>query len=142
MSLSQLIYTSTCTDAMTPQKSVLISCKSVEVCRSLGLTGRVFANNRKALAMTEGPTEIVQRYFQAVQSDPLVQTIMLHSNNTITAREFVDYSVWLNVGVNFAPCRGVRVMTRESIRSAFPSQASARIRIMAEGYLDAAMLAS
>ena len=127
---------------MTPEKAVLISSKSVEICKSLGLTGRVFANRKKALAMAEGPTEIVQHYFKAVSSDPLVESILLQTDRKIERREFEDYSVWLNLNVPFAPVPGVSVMTLDAISQTFPAKPSVKLRIMAEAYLTDDMIAA
>lgn len=135
MGLSQLIYTSTCTDAMTPKKAYDMSCLSISVCDQLGLTGRVFANNQEALAMTEGPTELVKMYFAAVRSDPLVETILLHVDRPIERREFDDYSVWLNLSEPFSECEKVFMLTPDSMKLALPKTPSSRLRIMAEAYL-------
>ncbi|CAM3633882.1 BLUF domain-containing protein [Litorimonas haliclonae] len=142
MELSQLIYTSTCTDAMTPRMAYQVSAQSVAVCEQLGLTGRVFANNRQALAMTEGPTEIVRQYFQAVSADILVEATLLHYDRVIEAREFSDYSVWLNLGEEFAFCDKVRRLTEQSVQDALPAYPSAKLRIMATAYLYGDMLAT
>ena len=135
MALSQLIYTSTCTDAMTPEMAYLVSAKSVDICKSLGLTGRVFANNKQALAMTEGPTDVVRRYYQAVASDSLVENILLHTDRVITAREFAKYSVWLNIEtpINFTDT--VRCLSEQTLPQAMPANASIRVRMMVEAYL-------
>ena len=137
MSLSQLIYTSRCVAAMTSQMSYDVSCKSVYICEKLGLTGRVFANNQQALAMTEGPTHIVKQYFEAVKSDGLVESILLHVDRVIPKREFMDYSVWLNLPGDFEFGDKVRELTPESVLTAMPIKQSVKLRIMAEAYLNA-----
>ncbi len=135
MSLSQLIYTSTCTASMTPKMAYLTSSKSVDICKSLGLTGRVFANNKQALAMTEGPTEIVRRYYHAVASDSLVENIILHTDREIKAREFANYSVWLNLETPIEFTDTVRHLTPETLSRAMPDNISLRLRMMVEAYL-------
>jgi len=125
---------------MTPNMAYQVSSQSVAVCEQLGITGRVFANRQQALAITEGPTDIVYKYFQAVKSDPLVQTILLHVNRPIEACEFEDYSVWLNLGVGFEFGEKVRKLTPGTARLALPDNPSPRLRIMAEAYLDDDML--
>ena len=136
MSLSQLIYTSRCVAAMTSQMSYDVSCKSVAICEQLGLTGRVFANTQQALAITEGPSELVKMYFHAVKGDSLVETILLHVDRKIETREFSDYSVWLNLPDTFEFGDKVRKLTPESVTSAMPVKQSAKLRIMAEAYLN------
>lgn len=125
---------------MTPEMAYEMSCMSVSICEQLNITGRVFANRRQALAMTEGPSEIVEHYFQAVKADRLVETILLHVNRAIPAREFDDYSVWLNLGVNFEFGEKVRKLTPGTARLALPENPSPRLRIMAEAFLDEDML--
>ncbi len=141
MGLSQLIYTSTCTDVMTSKMAYQVSCQSVSVCEQLGLTGRVFANNWQALAMTEGPTEIVRQYFEAVSADVLVETTLLHYDRPIETREFSDYSVWLNLGEGFEFGEKVRRLTEQSVKEALPAYPSAKLKIMATAYLQGDMLA-
>lgn len=140
MSLTQLIYTSRCVAAMTSQMSYDVSCKSVYICEKLGLTGRVFANNRQALAMTEGPTEIVKEYFKAVKADSLVESILIHVDRKIPVREFKTYSVWLNLPGAFEFGDKVRELTPESVLTAMPVKQSAKLRIMAEAYLNADLI--
>lgn len=135
MALSQLIYTSKCTDAMTPRMAYLVSAASVDVCQQLGITGRVFANNQQALAMTEGPAEVLQRYFQAVSRDAMVEAVMLHTDRSIKTREFSNYSVWLNLDTPIEFTDTVCRLSANSLRHAVPHNASARLRIMIEAYL-------
>ncbi|MEP3889845.1 MAG: BLUF domain-containing protein [Hellea sp.] len=134
MSLSQLIYTSTCTAELTPLLSHQASFKSVQICNQLGLTGRVFANDISAFAMTEGPTEIVQRYFKAVEADPLVETIILHVDRPIKQREFSDYFVLLNSKERYDFGPSIGVLTPETLNAALPSHPSIRLRIMVEAF--------
>jgi hypothetical protein len=141
MSLCQAIYTTTCTDAMTSEKAVLISEKSVEVCRELGLTGRVFANDSSALAITEGPCEVVHGYCDAVEADELVQTFLLQTEREIGVREFDDYSVWLNIDAAFRQTDYVKALRPDTLKSALPAQASARLRFVTKAYLDRDMIA-
>jgi len=134
MSLAQLIYTSTCTAEMTPRMSHLMALQSVNICQQYGLTGRAYANDISAFAITEGPTEIVRKYFSAVESDPLVETILLHVDRPIQQREFTDFSVWLNskATFNFGPFVGV--LTPESFAQSMPANPSPRLRIMIEAF--------
>ncbi len=118
------------------------SAMSTKICEQFGITGRVFANRQKALAITEGPEEIVTKYFQSVQQDPLAQSVLLLVNRPIPVREFTDYSVWLNLGQDFEFSKSVRKLTAASLRTAWPSNLSAKVRIMADAYLDPEMLAA
>lgn len=122
---------------MTPQMSYEAACKSVYIGEKLSLTGRVFANTIQALAITEGPTNIVREYFKAVKADSLVESILLHVDREIPAREFTDYSVWLNLPESFQLCDKVRKLTPQSVLTAMPIKPSAKLRIMAEAYLNA-----
>jgi len=132
MSLSQIIYTSTCTAELTPLLSHETSFKSVQICQQLGLTGRVFANDVTAFAMTEGPTEIVKRYYKAVESDPLVETIIVHVDRPILKREFSDFFILLNSRESYDFGPNIGVLTPETLHKALPANPSARLRIMVE----------
>lgn len=140
MMISQLIYTSTMTDAVTPKMAYNMSAHSVSMCQQLGLTGRVFADNQQALVMMEGPTDIVQRYYRTVSEDARVETIMLHTDRKIKAREFRDYSVWLNLKTPIEFSDTVCHLSRESLNYAMPKIVSARLRIMIEAYITPTML--
>lgn len=140
MVLAQYIYTSTCSAAMTAEEAYDMSTRSVRLCEQFGISGRVFANRQQALAITEGPQDVVERYYQSVSRDPHVITILLHVNRIIPAREFHDYSVWLNLGAQFEFSESVRQLTQESVHLALPINPSPRLRIMAEAYLDDDML--
>jgi len=134
MSLSQLIYTSTCTAEMTPRMSHLMALQSVNICQQYGLTGRAFANDISAFAITEGPTEVAKKYFRAVEADPLVETILLHVDRPIAQREFNDFSVWLNSKATFDFGPFVGVLTPQSFQEAMPANPSPRLRIMIEAF--------
>lgn len=134
MSLSQLIYTSTCTAELTPLLSHQASFKSIQICKQLGLTGRVFANDKSAFAMTEGPTELVRKYFKAVEADPLVETLLLHVDRPIKSREFTDYFVLLNSRERYDFGPSIGLLTPESLNAALPAHPSIRLRIMVEAF--------
>ena len=136
MELAQYIYSTTCTELMTSEKAVLISVKSIQVCEQLGLTGRVFSTLTHALAITEGPLDIVDRYYQAIACDNLVATALLQTKQIVKTRDFEDYSVWLDIGRPFGPHPHVHQMTPQSLVSAMPSNPSARLRIMVDALFD------
>ncbi len=115
---------------------------SARVCKQFGITGRAFANCQKAWAITEGEEEVVKRYFTAVASDPVAGKVLLHVKRPVLVREFQDYSVWLNLGKPFQFNQYVRELTPSSLGNAWPSNLSAKVRIMADAYLDRDMLAA
>jgi len=86
--------------------------------------------------------EIVVRYFHAVKQDPLSSNILLHVQRPIQMREFLDYSVWLNLGQDFQFNEHVRELTTRSLHEAWPENLSTKVRIMADAYLDGDMLAA
>jgi len=142
MALVQYIYTSVLVTELTPQNAFDTSALSVKVCQQFGITGRVFANRQQALAITEGPEEIVARYFASVRQDPLALNNLLHVQRSIPFREFKTYSVWLNLGQPLPFDMNVRELTEESLKEAWPENLSAKVRIMADAYLNADMLAA
>lgn len=119
-----------------------VSCQSVTIFEQLGLTGRVFANNKQGLAMVEGPTHLVEQYFHALSADVLLETILLHSSHPIKVREFSDFSVWINLRQEFYFTKKVRRLTKNSLKEALPTNPSARLKIMAEAYLQGDILAA
>ena len=127
---------------MTPERAYSLSAQSVSVCQQLGLTGRVFANNQQAFAMTEGPTDVVRQYYNAVGADSMVETILLHTDRKIQTREFVDYSVWLNLNTPIEFTDTVRHLSVESLPEAMPAKISTRLQIMIEAYLSPELHAS
>lgn len=134
--LTQYIYTSVLVSELSPKGAYDISAMSVKICQKFGITGRVFANCQQALAITEGPKDVVEHYFHSVSQDPMSGTIIPHVQRSIEAREFVDYSVWLNLRGNFHYDKDIRKLTPQTLQMAWPSTLSARMRIMTEVYLD------
>lgn len=142
MGLSQYIFSSTCVDGMTSKMAYQVSCQSVIVFEQLGLTGRVFANNKRALAIVEGPTIIVDQYFDALSADILLETIFLHSSRTIEQREFSDFSIWINLREEFEFTEKVRRLTKPALKDALPASPSIKLKIMATAYLNDDILAA
>ena len=142
MGLVQYIYTSVLIAELTPKNAFDTSAMTVNLCQQFGITGRVFANRQEALAIMEGPEDHVARYYQAVQNDPMTGTQILHVQRPIQAREFEDFSVWVNFGRDFEFTQHIRNLTPETLPLAWPENLSPRVRIMASAYLDADMLAA
>lgn len=142
MALVQYIYTSVLITELTVQNAYETSAMSAKVCQQFGITGRAFANRQKALAFTEGEEDVVKQYFQAVANDPMAGKLLLHVKRPIPVREFADFSVWLNLGQKFQTNRFVRELTPQSLPHAWPANLSAKVRIMADAYLDPEMLAA
>ena len=141
MALVQYIYTSVLATQMTPQHAYNACLLSADLCRKFGISGRVFANCQQALAITEGPDAVATRYFKAVSEDPMAATVLLHVKREIAVREFPDFSILLNVDYPFAPDRYVKPLTAETMQDVWPKNLSAKVRILAEAYLDPEMLA-
>lgn len=142
MGLSQYIFTATCTDEVTSKIAYQMSCQSVTIFEQLGLTGRIFANNKQGLAIVEGPGELVEQYFHALSVDILLETILLHSSHTISTREFSDFSVWINLRQEFGFTDKVRRLNAQSVKDALPACPSAKLKIMTTAYLFGDMLAA
>jgi hypothetical protein len=128
---------------MTPEKGVRLSIHSVDICERLNMTGRVFSTQFHALSMMEGPTEVMRQYFEALgNKTPHIDTIVLQSARDIEAREFDDYSVWLDLDIDFAPHPGVHPMTLSSLRQAMPAAPSIRLQIMMDAFFEKGRLVS
>lgn len=142
MAFVQYIFTSVLIKELTAQNAYDTSLMSAKVCEKFGVTGRGFANRQKALAITEGEEASVKRYYQAVVADPMAGKVLLHVTRPIAAREFTDFSIWLNLGQGFQSNRYVCHLTEDTLPLAWPPKLSAKIRIMADAYLDPEMLAA
>ena len=142
MGLVQYMYTSVLVADASAQGAIDTASMAMRLGQEFGITGRVFANIRQAFVIMEGPEEIVERYFQSVTRDPMAGTQIVHVQRPIKAREFQDYSVWLNVGQRFQSTSQIRELTPETLPLAWPENLSAKVRIMAEAYLDSDMLAA
>ena len=140
MKIVQYIYTSVLGVQITPQQAYQASVQSAGLCRKFGITGRVFANSQQALAITEGPEEVTVRYFEAVSTDPMAASVLQHVKREIPTREFPDFSILLNVDYPFAPDGLVQPLTPETMDNIWPENLSAKVRILAEAYLDPDML--
>lgn len=135
MALSQLIYTSIYMAELTPRRAHETYMESVAACKQLGITGRVFADDQQAIAMTEGPTDILNRYYDAVTADPFVGSTVLHFDRHIPAREFSDYSVWLNSKETYDVSPQILRLTHETLALALPPNLSTKVRIMIETFV-------
>ena len=143
MSLVQYVYSTTNKRWMTPEKGVRLSIRSVDICDRLGITGRVFSTQFHALSMMEGPAEVMRQYFDAVgNKTPHIDTIVLQSVRDIEAREFDNYSVWLDLDYDFAPHPRVHPMTLSSLSQAMPPAPSIRLQIMLEAFFEKGRLVS
>lgn len=120
---------------MPPKKSHELSKLSINICDQLGISGRVFANDKQALAILEGPTVILQRYYQAIQSDKVVSNVLLHVEREVKTREFSDYSIWLNSKESLDYGPQIKRLRPETLSSALPPKPSGKLRIMIEAYL-------
>lgn len=142
MALVQYIYTTTNKDWMTPEKGVLLSARSVDFCDRLDMTGRVFSTRFQALSMMEGPAEVMRQYYEAVETQAHIETIMLQSVRDIEVREFPDYSVWLDLDYDFASHPRVHPMTISSLTQAMPKAPSIRLQIMVDAFFKQGRLVS
>jgi len=136
MALVQYIYLTTNRLNMTVEKGVLVSAKSVEICERLGMTGRVFSTHFRALSIIEGPRDVMSQYFEAVDTQPQIATVSLQSVRDIEAREFDDYSVWLDLDKDFGSHSKVYPMTPDSLEQAMPDAPSARLRVIMSAFFE------
>ncbi len=142
MTIVQYIYTSILGVEMTPRRAYEAAKLSAGLCQKFGITGRVFANSQQALAITEGPEDIVTRYYESVSKDEMAATVLLHSRRIIPVKEFADFTILLNVDHAFDPDTSVRPLTHQSFETAWPANLSAKVRILADAYMDPDMLAA
>jgi len=85
---------------------------------------------------------VTARYFEAVSNDPMAASVLLHVKRDIPAQEFPDFKILLNTGEAFQADRFVRSLTVESLENTWPENLSAKVRILADAYMDPDMLAA
>jgi hypothetical protein len=134
--LSQIIYTTHLTDDISTEDYLEIGIKNDKICKSLGLTGRLFVVENEHLNIIEGPSSLNEKYFRAFVSDPRVGSTLRHYSTDIETREFSDYSVWVNHTALSASFLGkINHLTRESLNTALPVGLSMKARMMVDGYV-------
>lgn len=131
MTYLQRIFTVATYRKFSPSQSKDFSKLSVSVCQQLGIRGRAFSNDTEAMFITEGPEELIKKYYDAVAKDPHTDFAVIYSDTKIEVCEFKDYSVWLS---SYDPRRfdygpSVHLLTTETIETAIPSHLSTKLKI-------------
>lgn len=126
--LCQMIYTSTSAPHVSLTDKVNVASYSVANSKELGLTGRVLVVPEMAINVIEGPEAIVTAYVEAIRVDIRIDLLVIHHSQTITEREFEDYSVWMTYKSD-TPMRGVHRLTRENFEEALPKTLSSKTRL-------------
>lgn len=88
MSIHQIMYISTVTDAMTPDQCVGIARRSAERNTRDGVTGLLLFNSRRFLQVLEGPRDAVNKAYARIAGDPRHCAIVKLREQTVAAREF------------------------------------------------------
>lgn len=138
----QSIYMSQCVTHLTPLERLQIARKSIMICGSLGLTGRVFVTGNDALNVTEGPPQLVDDYFKAMKADERTVSCILHSEKEITAPEFNEYSVWGDFVKTYELPENVYRLTRANLSSALPADATRRMRFFFDALVKPLIIAT
>jgi len=127
----QRIFTVATHQKFSPIQSMGFSKLSVSICQQLGIRGRAFTNDEEALFITEGPQDLIEKYYEAVCKDPHTDFAVIHSDENIQATEFTDYSVWVTSydpdKFDYGP--SVYLLKPKTLKSAIPRTLSSRLKI-------------
>ena len=126
--LCQMIYTSTSAASVSLADKIKVASYSVSNCKELGLTGRVLVVPEMAINVLEGDEALVSAYVEAIRDDALIDLLIIHHRQSITEREFEDYSVWMTYKPD-APMRGVHRLTSENFEAALPKNLPLKTRL-------------
>ena len=134
--LSQIVFTTHTRESVSLEYFKTMGVKNDTICKSLGFTGRIFADEVANFNIIEGESERVQDYFEAFRSDRRVKLEILHVNKHIQAREFSDYQVW---GYHSETSAGlppqIHKLTAFNFDSSVPFNLSLSLRLLLEGYV-------
>lgn len=131
----QFVYSSTSIDSMSAAKAFDYARKNLGICKSLGLTGRVFADGKDALVIIEGEEDIMREYYAMVEADKYVLSFILHVERKIEEREFSDYQVVLGLPLDHEFCEEIRPLTSEEIDLHITPKLSSKLRLVASSIL-------
>ena len=134
--LSQITFTTHAKEGLTLEEHIKIGAKNDAICKSLGFTGRIFANEIQNFNIIEGETDRVEDYYSAFKNDPRIKFSLLHFSKKITTREFNEYQVWgyySKFQLDF-PSQ-IHSLTAHSFESSIPHNLSFRLRLLLEGYV-------
>jgi len=131
MAYLQRIFTVATHEKFTPSQSMGFAKLSVSICQQLGIHGRAFSNDIEAMFITEGPEELIKKYYDAVVKDPHTDFAVIHSDEYLQACEFKDYSVWLS---SYNPKildygHSVHLLTSETLKDAILCGLSSKLKI-------------
>ena len=135
VALKQYIFTLIMHYQADPDYAYNLCRMSVGICNDLGITGRVFANDIEALAILEGPVLVIDKYVQSINADPLVNSLLIHSEKEVADREFSDYSIWLKSEGIKEHNPQIHALTNRTLSQAFPETMSTKVRILATAFL-------
>jgi predicted sulfurtransferase len=124
----QMIFTSTSARGVSLKDKVNVAAYSVRSCKTLGLTGRVLVVPEMALNILEGPEAIVTAYVEAIRGDSLIELLVIHHSQSIEAREFEDYSVWMTYKPD-EQIQDVYHLSADNLEDALPKTLSRKTRL-------------
>lgn len=134
--LSQFVFTTHTRESVNLASFKTIGVNNDIICKSLGFTGRIFANEVANFNIIEGESERVKEYFSAFTSDRRVKVKIAHVNKHIQAREFSDYQVWSyhsEARDEFPP--QIHKLTAFNFDSSVPFNLPLSLRLLLEGYV-------
>lgn len=134
--LSQFVFSTYTKESVSLEYFRTIGVKNDTICKSLGFTGRVFANEFANFNIIEGEAERVKEYSTAFTSDQRVKVQITHVDKYIQTRVFSDYQVWSyhsKAREDLPP--QIHKLTAFNFDSSVPFNISLALRILLEGYV-------
>jgi len=135
--LSQMAFTTHAKEGFSLEEHIAIGSKNDAICKSIGFTGRIYANEVENFNIIEGSAQQVEQYYAAFKNDVRVKLTLLHFTRQVTKREFNEYQVWgyYSKGqVNFPP--QINHLRPDNFESSIPPNVSLRLRLLLEGYVN------
>lgn len=134
--INQKIVIMTSIAGLSREDRLLIAANNVQICQSLGLTGRVYVQRSQGLSIVEGTPDMTGKYIEALKSDPRVKGFIEHTSRMIVVPEYENYCVGLDVATETDQIPGVYPMSDEFLVASMPASPSARITMMMKAYID------
>jgi hypothetical protein len=88
----QLVYVSSVTPGIATQLPQILAVSQANNRRD-GITGLLYADNRRFLQALEGPADAVRAAFARIQADPRHRAVVILSSREVTEREFGEWAM-------------------------------------------------
>lgn len=132
--INQKIITMRANPHLSETDKLQICANSIQICRTLGLTGRVYVQDLNGLKIIEGAQDIIAEFFKALEADDRVESLIEHSCRMVSAPEFTDYQIGIDIAGPHN-VEGLHVLTPEYLKGSLPASPSAHVTMMIDAYV-------